>query len=154
MPPPRVGLHCRHSRWLTSPSPQLSTCADHTRNIMTGCRQRRFWSEIVTESHRSHGPARICHRRRLSRRQPAAARYAHGVHMYYTRQMQRTGRPVGTTWPAGPPCDSGTCEHLDALYHPEMHGSDRSFAHVAYAYEASAVLVHGCVSFASCASLQ
>ena len=154
MPPPRVGLHCRHSRGLTSPSPQLSTYADHTGNIMTGCKQRRFWAEIVTGSHRLHGPARVCHWRRLSRRQPAAARYAHGLRMHYIRRMQRIGRLVGTTWPAGPPGGSVTCEHLDALYHPEMHGSDGSFAHIAYAYEASAVLVHGCVLFASCTSLQ
>jgi len=156
MPPPRVGLHCRHSRWLTSPSPQLSTYADHTGNIMTGCKQRRFWAEIVTGSHRLRGPARVCHWRRLSRRQPAAARYAHGLRMHYIRRMQRIGRLVGTTWlaRAGPPGGSVTCEHLDALYHPETHGSDGSFAHIACAYEASAVLVHGCVLFASCTSLQ
>ena len=74
--------------------------------------------------------------------------------MHYIRRVQRIGRLVGTTWPAGPPGGSVTCEHLDALYHPETHGSDGSFAHIACAYEASAVLVHGCVLFASCTSLQ
>ena len=157
MPPPRVGLHSRHSRGLASPSPQLSTYADHTGNIMTGCKQRRFWAEIVTGSHRLHGPARVCHWRRLSRRQPAAARYAHEFTVHSIRQIRRTGRPVGTTWPAGPPCqcDSVTCEHLDTLYHPKTDGSEGSMAHTPCVYSiASAILLQGCLSFAPCTSLQ
>jgi hypothetical protein len=138
---------------LTSPS--LGAHTQDIPDVMTGCRQRRFLAEIVTGSHGSHGTARVCHRRRLSRRQPAAARYAHEFRMHCIRQIRRTGRPVGTTWPAGPPCqcDSVTCEHT--LYHPKTDGSEGSMAYIACAYSiASAILFQGCLSFAPCTSLQ
>jgi hypothetical protein len=109
---------------LTSPS--LGAHTQDIPDIMTGCRQRRFLAEIVTGSHGSHATARVCHRRRPSRRHPAAARYAHGFGIDYVRQMQRTGRPVGTTWPAGPPSDNVTCKHLDTLYHPKTGGPEGS----------------------------
>ena len=158
MPPPRVALHCRHGRRLTSPSPDFLFSSAHTQDIpdiMTGCRQRRFLAEIVTGSQGSHGTTRVCHRWRLSRRQPAAARYAHEFRMHCIRQIRRTGRPVGTTWPAGPPCqcDSVTCEHT--LYHPKTDGSEGSIAYKSCAYSiASAILFRGCLSFAPCTSLQ
>ena len=68
--------------------------------------------------------------------------------------MQRTGRPVGRTWPAGPPCDNVTCKHLDTLYDPKTDGSDGSFAHTQCAYIiATAIFLDGCPSLASCTSL-
>jgi len=154
MPPPRVALHCCHGRRLASPSPQAQDIPD----IMTGCRQRRFLAEIVTGLHGSHATARVCHRWRPSRRHPAAARYAHGFGVDYIRQCSvQACRPVGTTWPAGPPCDNVTCKHLDTLYHAKTDGSEGSFAHTqlecAYII-ASAIFLHGCPSLASCASLQ
>ena len=111
------------------PEPPSSAHTQDIPDIMTGCRQRQFLAEIVTGSHGSHATARVCHRRRPSRRHPAAARYAHGFGIDYVRQMQRTGRPVGTTWPAGPPSDNVTCKHLDTLYHPKTDGSEGSSAH-------------------------
>ena len=110
------------------PEPPSSAHTQDIPYVMTGCRQRRFLAEIVTGSHRSHATTRVCHRRRLPRRHPAAARYARGFSIDYGWQMQRTGRPVGTTWPAGPPCDNVTCKHLDSHYHPETDGSKGSFA--------------------------
>ena len=153
MPPQRVSLHCRHGP-ANFPEPR-SAYAGHTRYHDRLQAERRFLAEIVTESHVSHGTARVCHRRRLSRRQPAAARCAHEFRMHSIRQIRRTGRPVGTTWPAGPPCqcDSVTCEHT--LYHPKTDGSERSMAYKACAYSiASAILFQGCLSFAPCTSLQ
>ena len=146
-------LHISATVRLTSPS--LGAHTQDIPDVMTGCRQRRFLAEIVTGSHGSHGTARVCHRRRASRRQPAAARYAHEFRMHCIRQIRRTGRPVGTTWPAGPPCqcDSVTCEHT--LYHPKTDGSEGSMAYTACAYSiASAILFQGCLSFAPCTSLQ
>ena len=137
------------------PEPPSSAHTQDIPDIMTGCRQRRFLAEIVTGSHGSHATARVCHRRRPSRRHPAAARYAHGFCVDYLRQMQRTGRPVGPTWPAGPPCDNVTCKHLDTLYHAKTDGSEGSFAHTCYTYIiASVIFLHGCPSLASCTSLQ
>ena len=137
------------------PEPRSSAHTQNIPYIMTGCRRRRFLAEIVTGSHGSHATARVCHRRRLSRSHPAAARYAHGVGIECIRQMQRTRRPVGTTWPAGPPSDNVTCKHLDTLYHPETDGSEGSSAHTQCAYIiANAILLHACLSLASCTSLQ
>ena len=106
------------------PEPRSSAHTQDIPDIMTGCRQRRFLAEIVTGSQGSHGTTRVCHRRRLSRRQPATARYAHEFTVHSIRQIQRTGRPVGTTWPAGPPCqcDSVTCEHLSGHALPSEDG--------------------------------
>ena len=137
------------------PEPPSSARTQDIPDVMTGCRQRRFLAEIVTGSHGSHATARVCHRRRLPRRHPAAARYAHGFSIDYVWQMQRTGRPVGTTRPAGPLCDNVTCKHLDSHYHPETDGSEGSLTDTKCAYIiASAILLHGCLSLASRTSLQ
>ena len=59
------------------------------------------------------------------------------------------------SWPAGPPSDNVTCKHLDTLYHPETDGSEGSSAHTQCAYIiANAILLHACLSLASCTSLQ
>ena len=89
------------------PEPPSSAHTQDIPDIMTGCRQRRFLAEIVTGSHGSHATARICHRRRPSRRHPAAARYAHRFGVDYIRQcsvqadqlaeLGRQDRPVITS---------------------------------------------------------
>ena len=89
------------------PEPPSSAHTHDVPDIMTGCRQRQFLAEIVTGSHGSHATARACHRRRPSRRHPAAARYAHGFGVDYIRQcsvqadqlaeLGRQDRPVITS---------------------------------------------------------
>ena len=89
------------------PEPPSSAHTQDIPDIMTGCRQRRFLAEIVTGSHGSHATARVCHRRRPSRRHPAAARYAHRFGVDYIRQcsvqadqlaeLGRQDRPVITS---------------------------------------------------------
>ena len=89
------------------PEPPSSVHTQDIPDIMTGCRQRQFLAEIVTGSHGSHATARVCHRRRPSRRHPAAARYAHRFGVDYIRQcsvqadqvaeLGRQDRPVITS---------------------------------------------------------
>ena len=111
----RPCIHAAATRGSTSPpwspagfpEPPSSAHTQDIPDIMTGCRQRRFLAEIVTGSHGSHATARICHRRRPSRRHPAAARYAHGFSVDYIRQcsvqadqsaqLGRQDRPVITS---------------------------------------------------------
>ncbi len=59
------------------PEPPSSAHMQDIPDIMTGCRQRRILAAIMTSSHGLHGTARVCHRRWLSRGQPALL----GTHM-------------------------------------------------------------------------
>ena len=89
------------------PEPPSAAHTQDIPDIMTCCRLRRFLAGIVTGSHGSHATARVCHRRRLSRRHPAAARYAHEFGVDFIRrcsvqadqsaQLGRQDRPVITS---------------------------------------------------------
>ena len=62
-----------------------------------------------------HGNARTCHRRRRSRRKPAAASGTRGSRMHGIRNVQLAGSPAVASRPAeAARCFEVVCEHLDA----------------------------------------
>ena len=79
-------------------------------------------------SHDNRSNARTCHRRRRSRRKPAAACGRRASRMHGIRNMQLAGSPVVADRPAEAAlCLEVTCEHLDAHLPSEYAGFSENF---------------------------
>ncbi len=80
--------------------------------IATSCKRKPFRAVISFRSHDYHGNARTCHRRRRSRRKPAAARGTCAARMHVIRNMPLAGSPAVASRPAeAARCFEVMCEH-------------------------------------------
>ena len=94
-------------------------CANTPGALLQAAKRKPFGAVISIRSHH-HGSARTCHRRRRSRRKPAAGRRDACIPYAWHNEHAACMLASSPTWAgratATPMCDRVMCEHLDARF--------------------------------------